>query len=142
MIYNKVLLDTNICLDVILEREPFAEKSGKIMGKAESGIFFAFLAAHGFDTLFYVLMSKIGRKKAYQGIRILRSVCHIADVTQPVIDKALQLKWPDFEDAIHYQAALAEGCDAIVTRNPSDFKESSLPVFTPFQFLAETDEQE
>ncbi len=66
----------------------------------------------------------------------------VAPVNQKIIDKALKLKWPDFEDAIHYQAALAEGCDALVTRNPKDFKVDSFPVLTPQQFLDELHDNE
>ncbi|MCG2587588.1 PIN domain-containing protein [Rhodohalobacter sulfatireducens] len=136
MVYKNVLLDTKICLDVILDRKPFAVISGEIINKAELGVFSAFVAAHSFDTLFYILENKIGRKQAYVGIEILRNVCLVADVSKLVIDNALKEKWPDFEDAIHYQAALNSGCDAIVTRNPSDFKKASLPVLSPQQFLA------
>jgi len=136
MVYKNVLLDTNICLDVILDRKPFAVKSGEIINKGELGVYSAFVAAHSFDTLFYILENKIGRKRAYVGIEILRNVCLVADVSKLVIDNALKEKWPDFEDAIHYQAALNSGCNAIVTRNPSDFKKASLPVLSPQQFLA------
>lgn len=47
------------------------------------------------------------------------------------IDAALDLKWPDFEDAIHYRAAVSSDCEAIVKRNKTDFKQSELPVITP-----------
>jgi predicted nucleic acid-binding protein len=49
----------------------------------------------------------------------------------------LDLEWPDFEDAIHYQAAVAAGCDSIITRNPEDFNETSIPVLSPAQLLAD-----
>jgi len=137
MAYKNVLLDTNICLDVILYRHPFAVKSGEIIDKAESGFFSAFIAAHSFDTLFYILVNKIGRERAYEGIETLRNVCVVADVSQLIIDNALKEKWPDFEDAIHYQSALAAGCDAIVTRNPNDFLTDNLSILSPNQFLAE-----
>ena len=56
--------------------------------------------------------------------------------------EALKLRWPDFEDAIHYRAALSAGCDAIVTRNPGDFKEAGLTVLTPPQLLDDLDDKQ
>src|SRR5699024_2833901 len=108
--------DTNICLDVVLSRKPFAVDAAKIVEQAEKRSFTGVLAAHSFDTIFYLLNKSIGQKKAYVGLKALRRAFGVADVTQTVIDAALQLSWPDFEDAIHYQAARAAGCDAIVTR--------------------------
>jgi predicted nucleic acid-binding protein len=51
------------------------------------------------------------------------------------IDDALKARWKDFEDAIHYQAAKAAGCDAIITRNAKDFKKADLPILSPQEFL-------
>lgn len=80
-------------------------------------------------------MQNSPRSNVYRAIDGLRKVVSVAPVTQTVIDEALELKWPDFEDAIHYRAAIAAGCDAIVTRNPADFKKSELEVVTPRQLL-------
>lgn len=142
MIYENVLLDTSICLDVILDRQPFAVKSGEIINKAEMGLFSAYIAAHSFDTLFYILKSRIGKPRAYEGIETLWNVCQVARVNQSMIDNALKDKWPDFEDAIHFQAALTAGCEAVVTRNPADFKSDGLPILSPQQLLAEISEKD
>lgn len=64
MIYNNVLLDTNVCLDVMLNRQPFAVKAGEIIDRTESGEITGSIAAHSFDTLFYIIEKKSGRKKA------------------------------------------------------------------------------
>lgn len=135
MTLTKILIDTNICFDVVLTRKPFLTDAAKIFQRCEDGYFTGMIAAHSFDTIFYVLRKKIGEQKAYRGLRYIRTIFGIADTTETVIDKALQDKWPDFEDAIHYQTALAAGCQAIVTRNPKDFKNSSLPVLSPEEYL-------
>ncbi|MEX0660479.1 MAG: PIN domain-containing protein [Balneolaceae bacterium] len=74
-------------------------------------------------------------ERKHHGVQILRSVFNVALVNQEIIDKALALNWPDFEDAIHYEAARVAGCQAIVTRNEKDFTGSELPVLSPHQFL-------
>ena len=94
-----------------------------------------YIAAHSFDTIFYLLRSDFSKAKLYGFLQSLRESFAVAAVTQEAIDNALQLQWPDFEDAIHYQAALQANCDAIITRNKKDFKGARLPVLSPQEFL-------
>jgi len=85
--------------------------------------------------LSYILIRENNIENVYQAIEGLRESVDVATVSKDVIDKALQLKWPDFEDAIHYQSALGSKCDAIISRNPQDFIDVEIPVLLPFQFL-------
>lgn len=135
MTFNKILVDTNVCLDVILNRKPYATPAIELIGRTESGDFSGVIAAHAVDTIFYILSKQLGKRKAYEGISIIREAFNVADVTQSAIDNALQLRWPDFEDAVHYQATLQAGCDAIITRNQADFENASLPALSPYEFL-------
>lgn len=137
MAFNRILIDTNICIDVALIRKPFVSDSLQIINLSQSGKIDAYVAAHTFDTMFYVLRKKYSVQQRYDLLNEFRSVFNIAAVTQEIIDNALKLEWPDFEDAIHYLAALAVGCEAIVTRNPKDFHEISIPVLSPAQVLAD-----
>ncbi len=135
MTLNKVLIDTNVCLDAMQKRKPFVWNAAKILDRSERKDFQGFVSAHSFDTLFYILSKTSTKRYVYEAITGLRRTIDIAAINQNMIDKALQLRWSDFEDAVHYQAALSSGCDAIVTRNENDFKESDLPVFSPLEFL-------
>jgi hypothetical protein len=61
----------------------------------------------------------------------------IADVTAGVIHRSFKAGFRDYEDAIQYCCAMSiPDIDLIVTRNTSDFKKSSLPVFTPPEAIA------
>lgn len=142
MAYKNILVDTNICIDAALIRKPFVTNALKIIELSESGKINAQIAAHSFDTIFYLLRKDYSVSQRYTLIGEFRSVFKVAPVNQVIIDKALKLKWPDFEDAIHYQAALAAGCEAVITRNPNDFESDGLPVLSPQQFLAETSEND
>jgi|AntRauTorckE6833_2_1112554.scaffolds.fasta_scaffold04710_2 predicted nucleic acid-binding protein len=133
---NNVLIDTNICLDAVLNRKPFAANALEITERAQMGDFVGAVASHSFDTIFYFLRKDAGIAKAYKGLDILRKAFKVASVTQSVIDKAIGGRWNDFEDAIHYYTARASGCDAIITRNRKDFTESTLPILSPSEFLA------
>ncbi len=137
MAFNKILIDTNVCIDAALVRKPFVVDALQIINLAQSGKIEGYVAAHTFDTIFYVLRKKYTVQQRYELLNEFRSVFNIAAVTPEVIKGALKLEWPDLEDAIHYRVALAVGCDAIVTRNPKDFHEIKIPVLSPGQLLAD-----
>jgi predicted nucleic acid-binding protein len=132
---TKPLIDINICLDSALQRKPFAIQAGKILSYSEKKTINGFVAAHGFDTIFYLLRKKYGARKCYEAIKAIRETIQIAPVTQSVIDDALDTRWKDFEDGIHYQAALAAGCNAVISRNAKNFKQADLPILSPQEFL-------
>lgn len=135
MNYNRVLIDTNVCLDAILLRFPFANAALKLLEASEQGRITGFVAAHSFDTLFYILTQVTTKQKTYDAIEALVESVQIAPVDQKMIKTAIKEKWPDFEDAIHHQSALEAGCKAIITRNTKDFKRAQVAVITPDDFL-------
>lgn len=137
MASKRILIDTNICIDAALIRKPFVFDALQIINHSQSGKLDAYVAAHTLDTIFYVLRKKYTVKQRYELLKEFRSVFNIASVTQEIIDSALRLEWADFEDAIHYRTAVSAGCDAIVTRNPQDFHDISIPALSPAQVLAE-----
>ncbi len=67
---------------------------------------------------------------------MLLELCRVAPVTQEVIQSALALSFPDFEDAVQHEAARLAGAQMIVTRNVKDFAAAQLPVYSPEAFLA------
>ncbi len=136
---TKILVDTNICLDAILGRKPFATSALKLMEHAENDKFTGFIAAHTFDTLFFILNKKIGKDRSYEALSTLRKAYRVTPISQDTIDKAIRLNWDDFEDAIHYQAALEAGCQTIITRNSRDFDQSNIPAMSTSEFLGQTE---
>ena len=66
----------------------------------------------------------------------MRTICAIAAVSEMDIDKALLSDFDDFEDAVQYYAAIHDRSDVFVTRNKKDFKNATLPVMTPSEFIA------
>lgn len=138
---NKVLIDTNVCLDATKRRKPFAKTATEILARSESGKFNGFVSAHSFDTIFYFLLQKYNNSNAYKAIRGLRKAIRVSPVTQEVIDGALNLNWNDFEDAIHHESARAAGCEAIITRNKKDFEQGELQILTPTEFIDQLNQQ-
>jgi predicted nucleic acid-binding protein len=141
---EKILVDVNICLDLLLDRKPFIEDSGHIFELGEKDKINLLLSAISVDTLFYVIRPTMGATKATETIRDLLKITNIAPVTAEVIDKALAAKWNDLEDAIQYYTADYAGCTHLITRNKIDFKKADArPIIqTPLQFLQNREEQQ
>jgi predicted nucleic acid-binding protein len=130
------MLDTNVVLDVLLERESFVEDSSAIFAMVEGGALTGLLCATTITTLAYLAGKTVGRPQAAKQIRQLLSLFEVAPVTRAVLDGALASKAADFEDAVLAEAALQAGAQAIITRNLRDFAHSPVRAHTPVQWLA------
>lgn len=132
----KVLFDTNVVLDVLLDREPHVGVAVKLFALVDNGRLEGSLCATTVTTVFYIAAKSFGRKRALSQVRDLLDLFAIADVDRDVLDRALDLDFADFEDAVAHEAARASGVAAIVTRDGRDFASASLPVFDPAELLA------
>ncbi len=131
----KVLFDTNVILDVLLDREPFADDALYLLAKVERSEIIGFVCATTITTLHYLITKALGPKKASHYIDLLISLFIIAPVNRLVLEKAIRSKFNDFEDAVIYESALLAGAQYIVTRNTIDFRKSQLPVFEPSELI-------
>jgi predicted nucleic acid-binding protein len=132
----RVLLDTNVVLDVLLDREPFVEDSAAVFAWVEGGALTGLLCATTITTLAYLAGKTVGKAQATRLIRQLMSLFEVAPVTRAVLDAALASKAADFEDAVLAEAARQAGAQAIITRNLRDFAHSPVRAHTPAQWLA------
>lgn len=131
----KILFDTNVILDVMLDRKPFAEAAGELMSLVECKKISGLLCATTVITIHYLSTRVLGSAKAQNRIRDLTMLFEIAAVNSAVIEDALVSNFSDFEDAVLYQAARHSGAKAIVTRDVKGFKRSELPVYSPGEML-------
>ena len=132
----KILFDTNVVLDLLLDRQPFAVPAAELLSKAEAGIISGYLCATTVTTIHYLARKVIGARKAKRQVRMLLSIFEIASVNRAVLEGALEGKFRDFEDAVLHEAARLVDADVIVTRNVEDFKESALPVYSCEEMLS------
>lgn len=130
------MLDTNVVLDVLLDRTAFVDQSSQILDLVERGTVTGLLCATTITTLAYLAGKAVGKQQATKQIRQLLSLFEVAPVTRAVLDAALASKAPDFEDAVLAEAALQAGAHAIITRNLRDFAHSPVRAHTPAQWLA------
>ncbi len=127
----KALFDTNVILDVLLDREPFVYDSLYLLSKVEQSEITGFVCATTITTIHYLASKTLGADQALRHINSLLSLFVIAPVNRIVIENAINSKFNDFEDAVLHAAAQHAGAKYIVTRNSIDFKKSQLSVFEP-----------
>lgn len=132
----KVLFDTNIILDVLLDREPFADDATYLLSQAEYSEIIGFLCATTITTIHYLIAKALGNQVASQHIRSLLALFVIAPVNRVVLENAASSDFTDFEDAVLHEAACHAGAQYIVTGNLTDFAKSRIPVFAPGEFIS------
>lgn len=132
----KLVIDTNVVLDLLLNRAPFAEAAAAVFTQIESGVATACVCATTITTLHYLANKVVGDKLARQHIRQLLTLLEVAPVTRAVIDAALNSPLKDFEDAVLAESAHSAGAQAIITRNGRDFHRGPLRVYSPLEWLA------
>ena len=133
----KVFIDTNILLDVFLERKPQFDSSVSLWGLAESRRIEGFISAISFNNIHYIIRKYRGKDCAQRAVEVLNANFSIVPLVQDIIGKAIMAKLPDFEDSIQFFSALSIDADCIVTWNIKDFPSSILPVYPPDSFLNE-----
>jgi predicted nucleic acid-binding protein len=131
-----VLVDINVVLDVLADREPFAEASAGVLGEIEAGNVDGCLAAHTITTLHFLLAKYLGKARTRRVVTDLLNLVEVVPVDEDRLRHALAADWADFEDAV--QAACAEKAEAhyLVTRNKADFRKSAVKAVTPAELLA------
>jgi predicted nucleic acid-binding protein len=128
---KRLLVDTNIILDVLLDRQPHADVSVALWAAVEEGHAEGYLAAHSITTIHYLIHKQKGTLKPKQVVAFLLRVFRVAAVDATVIEHALRLPLPDFEDAVTAAAAEISGCDFIVTRDPKGFRGAPVRTLAP-----------
>jgi predicted nucleic acid-binding protein len=132
----KVLIDLNVILDVLQRREPFYDMSARVLAAAERGLVEGWVAAHSLTTLFYLLTRYRSTERARVALTDLLTFLSVAAVDHEVIEQALNLPYPDFEDAVQMMAAVRSGVQYLVTRNVRDYGLGPLPALQPAELLA------
>ena len=132
---EKLFLDTNVVIDLLGERDPFYESAAKIATLADKGKIQIYISALTYSTVYYLLSRFEKDEVVREKIRKFKVIAETSDLTDKIIDKGLASKFSDFEDSLQYYCALKVDCNLIITRNGKDFKESDIPVLTPYEYL-------
>ncbi len=131
-----ILVDTNIILDLFLQREPYNAEARIIITKCAEREVIGYLAAHSIPNLFYILRKNYTQKGRRGLIKNLCNIFRISDLNAEKILSAIENEeFADFEDCLQEECAVEAVADYIVTRNTKDFASSRIPVILPDEFL-------
>jgi len=126
----KILLDTNIVLDVLIDRLPYSNAGAELFSRVEDGTIIGYMCGTTITTVHYLATRSIGAARAQTEIKKLLGLFEVAPVNRYVLESALVADFTDFEDAVIHEAACHVGVHAIVTRNRKDFKKSRISVYS------------
>jgi len=133
---KKILLDTNIILDIALKREPHFEHSAILFKKLDEKKIQAFVTATTITDIYYISKKATDHNIAIQFISKLLEIVDILGVNKEIVLLSLQSDLPDFEDAIQINSAGLNGIKTIITRNKKDFASADFKIETPEEFLS------
>lgn len=132
----KVMCDTNIFLDVLLDREPFFDYSARVLRLCESGQIDGFVTAACVTDIFYIVHSNLhSNEAAYHALGKVLEIVNVCDVTALNVLEAFHQKKSDFEDCLVAICAKSIGCDYLITRNLKDFAGLPMDAITPKEFI-------
>ncbi len=132
---DRLFLDTNIMLDFLGNRAPFYDSIAKIVTKAEKQELILVVSTLSFATASYILLKYAPPQKVIEALHKFRTLVEVSDLTSSVLDKGLTSNFIDFEDSLQYFSAVNSNCNFLITRNAKDFKNSTIPVMLPDEYL-------
>lgn len=132
----KLLIDTNVVLDVLLRREPFFRTAAEVLNLTQLDEVREYVSASAITDIYYIANKQMKDRDAVRDLlKRLLMIVSVAAVSEWEIQNALNLAWGDFEDSVQYSVALLNEMDGIVTRNPSDYQETNMRIWLPEQAL-------
>ena len=131
----RVLLDNDVVLDFLLIRHPFYAAADEIFVRLQNKEFEAFISTITPINAFYTTRKEKGKDVAFKAVEGLVKLVEICRTDKAVLQNAFTLGFTDFEDAVQCASAMAENLDAIVTRNMKDYKNATVKIYSPDEFL-------
>lgn len=132
----KLFVDSDVVIDFFTDREPHANPASELFELNVSGGVKVYLSAVSINNIYYIVRKFLGHTKTIEVIESLAEMTEIIGTTKREIIQALKNDFKDFEDSIQYSSALTiSNLDVIITRNTRDYRNSSIAVMTPLNFL-------
>ena len=130
-----ILLDTDILIDVALDRHPHSGPASELLDRIEHGGKSACIAWHSVSNFYYLVAPSRGGESARDFILELTGFVAVSATGSEAVRYAAALPMPDFEDAMQVAAARSSGARQIVTRNVRDYERSPIPAVNPQEAL-------
>jgi predicted nucleic acid-binding protein len=127
----RVLVDTNIVLDFLLQREPFLQDAELLFQAIDAGHVIGYVTATALTDIFYISRKHTRSvEQARQAVSETLTAMVICPIDRSVLELAFNSALVDFEDAVQIFGAVAQGLDAILTRDNKGFLSSPIPVLS------------
>ncbi|MCB0060123.1 MAG: PIN domain-containing protein [Caldilineaceae bacterium] len=133
---RRILIDTNVLLDVLLSRDPWVTDAARLWAIIETGKVAGYVCASTFTDIFYVARRLTDLNRARMAVRLCLDTFEVCAIDKASLELAEQLPGRDFEDNLQLASATQYSLDAIVTRDADAFKGTLIPVVSPVDFLA------
>ncbi|WP_461878103.1 type II toxin-antitoxin system VapC family toxin [Fusicatenibacter sp.] len=131
-----LLIDANILLDVLMNRQDFVKDSSMIWKLCETNQAKGYISALTFANLMYIMRKQLDPETIEKLLVQLKFIFDFTDFGVSDLQRAAEMKWTDFEDAVQSATAERLHADFIITRNVKDFRSSKIMALTPTEFLA------
>jgi len=132
----RVLLDTNVLLDVLLAREPWLAEAAAVWRASDDRRIVGYLTASTITDIFYIARRLAGLEVAQDSVRVCLEAFEVCAVDRQALEQAAALPGSDFEDNLQIACAVIAGLDAIVTRDRDGFQSAAIQVLAPSELLA------
>jgi predicted nucleic acid-binding protein len=132
----RALVDTNVVLDWLLDRKPWSDEAQPLWDARDAGRVVAYLPASVLTDIFYIVRRQAGIPTAFAAVDRVFAAFGLFAIDAPLLQQARALSGNDFEDNVQIACALNAQLDLIITRNPADFRGSSITVAEPSQISA------
>ena len=131
----KILIDTNVILDVLCNRKDFVEDSLKIFRYCETTQITGCISALSIPNIVYIMRKELDEEKIKEILTTLTSLFTVIDLRETDLLRAADLEFSDYEDALQAVCASRAKVNYIVTRNMKDFAHSPVPAIKPGELL-------
>lgn len=132
---KRVLVDTDVCLDLLSNREPHVKSATRIFSLADKGKLKIAVCSLSFANLHYLLSRIYSTDQSRRKLAHFKTIVDVVAVDEKVIEMSLQSDFRDFEDAIQYYSAIRSNIQVLLTRNIKDYRFAKIAVLAPEMFL-------
>jgi predicted nucleic acid-binding protein len=132
---EKILVDTNVVLDLLGSREEFLQEAKELFTLGDKGDVKLYVSSLTIANTYYILSQHLKMTDARKVLRRFKVLVGVLSVDDKIVELSLDSDFTDFEDAIQYYCAIENGVDLIITRNQKDYKSSKIPVFSAKEYL-------
>lgn len=132
---SKILIDTNVIIDIALEREPFVNDAKEIIKLIDKQQIEAYISATTVTDIYYITKRKTSHEQVINFLENLFVFVRVLPINENIVKKAMKSESKDFEDAIQIETSKQNDIGVIITRNKKDFENSGLQIFSPDEYI-------